>query len=75
VTSGNDATVRVWDVQSGAEMISLASSVLKINLDIFPGTRYPVAYTPNGDTLLAGSYQSVRVWEAVPIGRSRERKQ
>jgi WD40 repeat protein len=70
VTSGKDATIHVWDANSGAELISPAVTELRLDLNVYPATRFPVAFTPDGNTLLTGSFdQSVRVWEAAMIRR------
>jgi eukaryotic-like serine/threonine-protein kinase len=74
VTSGKDANVHVWDAQSGVESISPAVTELSINLNLNPATRYPLAFTRDGNTLLTGSFdQSIRVWEAGPIDREGKR--
>ena len=54
VSGGADASVRVWDVETGEQMIEISG---------LPGWVLSVAFSPNG-VHVAGCDNAVRVWDA-----------
>jgi WD40 repeat protein len=62
-SSGRDHTIRIWDVASGTEILTLRGE-----LDFVNG----LAFSPNGHLLASASTQSIKIWEApdpMPNGR------
>jgi WD40 repeat protein len=56
-SAGQDGSVRVWDVATGAQLLTLKGHA---------GAVLAVAYNPDGSRLAtAGADQTVRVWEAA----------
>ena len=56
--SGNvAATVKVWDAQTGQELLSLMDTAISRSL----------AFSPDGNRLAAGSYDgTIKIWDATP---------
>ena len=63
-TTGDDGMVRLWDAETGAERANLKGHVGQVE---------PVAFTPDGQTLLTGGTQDGRVivWD-IPTRKLRE---
>src|SRR5262249_49752190 len=56
IASGNGNTVRVWDVETGQELLTLKGHT---------GWVYSVAFSPDGTRIVSGSGEgAVKVWEA-----------
>ena len=59
VTTGDDGTVRLWDVETGLELFALGKHAGK-------GTG--VAFSPDGTRIASTSADgSLRIWSAAPI--------
>jgi len=57
-TGSFDNTVRLWDLATGEEILSLKGHVLTV---------YSLAFTPDGRTLFScGADRTIRVWESAP---------
>jgi WD40 repeat protein len=56
-SAAGDKTVKVWDVQSGQELLSLEG-----------GGWGGVAFSPDGHRLAAGAANgTVKIWDATPL--------
>jgi WD40 repeat protein len=65
-TSSEDQTVRLWDAETGQEVLTLRG-----NSSIVPS----VAFSPDGIRLATGTWDGiVQVREAIPTGSSLARK-
>jgi WD40 repeat protein len=63
VTASSDRTVRVWDTQTGQELLSLEGHRHDV---------YGVAFSPDGHCLAAGAADgTVRIWDATPLPEKR----
>ncbi len=59
VSGGRDSTVRVWDVESGEELLTLTG-----HSDSVLG----VGFSPDGKRIVSGSRDgSIKIWDARPI--------
>jgi WD40 repeat protein len=56
VSGSDDATVRVWDAASGAELLVLRGH---------EGDVWAAGYSPDGARIVSGSGATVRVWDAA----------
>jgi WD40 repeat protein len=54
-SASNDRTVKVWEAQTGQEVLTLKGHA---------GAVYSVAFSPDGKRLASASYQRVNVWDA-----------
>jgi WD40 repeat protein len=55
LTSGNDQTVRMWDVQTGRQ-------IFRIEPRVSQGNMYAAAFSPDGRRFLAGGNNAIGVW-------------
>ena len=63
-TCGLDGTVRIWDVERGQEIITLAEQADKTSADAWTAL-FAVAWSPDGQSLAsAGADGTVRIWDA-----------
>ncbi len=59
VLGSNDGTIKVWDVSTGTELMTL---VVGNGDDVFS-----VAFSPDGKTIAAGCFgSSIKLWESGP---------
>jgi WD40 repeat protein len=65
-TAATDATVKVWDAQTGQELLTLEGHGGKVN---------GVAFSPDGHRLASGAADgTVKIWDATPLPEKREQK-
>ncbi len=65
VSGGNDATLRVWDLAAGEEVVVLDGHEAYV---------FDLAVTPDGETVLSASGDNtVRLWSATPFAERRRR--
>ncbi len=55
VTGNDDKTAKVWNAQSGKELLTLEGH---------PDHVYSVAFSPDGTRIVGSSYKTVKVWDA-----------
>jgi len=61
VSGGEDRTVRVWDIRSGAEAITLHGH---------GGAVWSASFSPDGRKIISSSYdRTVRVWDSGELER------
>ena len=59
-TSGNDATIKVWDSETGAEIFTLVGHT---------GPTFGVAFSPDGQYLASSSVdRTVKIWKLPKVG-------
>jgi WD40 repeat protein len=62
-SAGDDATVKVWDVSTGEELLNFRGT------SAAPFTS--VAFSSDGRRLMASQGMTVTVWDATPKGEQR----
>ena len=62
VTASSDGTIRIWDANSGVELVRLQSNI---------GNVYGLGLTADGSRLVTGAGATgVRIWEMPPSGQA-----
>ena len=64
-SSGMNSVVKVWDVASGKETLTLGQSL----------EAYSVAFSPDGNRLASGSWKTVNIWDAAAWPESKARRE
>jgi WD40 repeat protein len=64
VSAGEDETVKLWDVATGQELLTLRGH---------NGIATDVVFSPDGRQLFSVSGNTVRLWDATPLGPARGR--
>jgi WD40 repeat protein len=63
VTAGEDRTVRVWDAQTGTELLTLERHV---------GAAFSASFSPDGTRIVIASRgNAAKVWDSRPFHESR----
>jgi WD40 repeat protein len=62
-TGGHDGITRVWDVNSGKEVLTLTGRTTWI---------FGIAFSPDGKQLVSTSFDGIPVWDASPVESNRE---
>ena len=57
-SGGHDGITRLWDVNSGQEVLALAGHTFWV---------LGIAFRPDGNLLVSTSRQGIRVWDATPV--------
>ena len=56
IVSGGDRTIRIWDAESGQELLKLEGHSSSV---------YSVSFSPDGRRIVSGSYDNtIRIWDA-----------